>query len=402
MIAGAAAAVGAPSSPRRRPVPRPHAPRGVPPRRRSTASSAVERDPTRRPEVALTSKRLGEFEADRETAGPAHRRPPPRPAPGRAARARGRLAAPRLLDLGAAHQPRRQQARARPQGARPPHRRRRSTAARGSCPCSRARAASARPPSRRCSAWHSPTPATTASSPSTRTPTAARWPSASPAPSGKTVRDLVRARGEVVGYNDLSSDRRPRRDPARRARVGLRPARVRGLQRRRLPRRRVARRALLLDRADRHRHRHRALGHGRDARPRRPARGRRRASASTRRGSRPRPSPGSRPTATREQVRNAVVVLNTARPGTPARAARRARDALPQPRARCRPHAVRPASSPPAAPSPSATCSPRRASPRASSPPRSSRGCARSPAAAWRVDGRPSHPGLRRPRPQSV
>ena len=82
--------------------------------------------------------------------------------------------------------------------------------------------------------------------------------------------------------------RRARRDAARHPRVRHRPARVRGLQRRRLPRGRRGRRALLLDRADRHRHRHRALRDGGDARPRRPARGRRRVSASTRRAWRPR------------------------------------------------------------------------------------------------------------------
>ena len=43
---------------------------------------------------------------------------------------------------------------------------------------------------------------------------------------------------DVVGYNELSSHRRPRRDAARRAGVRLRPARVRGVQRPRLPRRR--------------------------------------------------------------------------------------------------------------------------------------------------------------------
>ena len=56
--------------------------------------------------------------------------------------------------------------------------------------------------------------------------------------SGKTVRDLVRVRAEVVGLQRPLEHRRPRRDPPGRARIGHRPARVRGVQRPRLPRRR--------------------------------------------------------------------------------------------------------------------------------------------------------------------
>ena len=56
--------------------------------------------------------------------------------------------------------------------------------------------------------------------------------------SGKTVRDLVRARDEVAGYNDVSAIVARDETPAGRARVRLRPARVRSLQRPRLPRRR--------------------------------------------------------------------------------------------------------------------------------------------------------------------
>ena len=50
--------------------------------------------------------------------------------------------------------------------------------------------------------------------------------------SGKTVRDLVRVRARGRRLQRPVDDRRPRRDPPRRARVGLRPARLRGVQRR--------------------------------------------------------------------------------------------------------------------------------------------------------------------------
>ena len=166
--------------------------RGVPPRglrprpRRSSASLP-------RHEVTLTSKRLGEFEADRETptcsppTGCSTRTrssgPSPR-APGSTSSTRSRATASTSATASAPGRARSSTAASR----------RRSTAAPASCRCSRARAASARPPSRPCSAWRSPMRATTASSPSTPTPTVARSPSASRAPSGKTVRDLVRAR----------------------------------------------------------------------------------------------------------------------------------------------------------------------------------------------------------------
>ena len=80
-----------------------------------------------------------------------------------------------------------------------------------------------------------------------------------------------------------------------------------------------------------------------------------------------------------EQVRNAVVVLNQASPGAPVVRLDEVRDALPEPRARCRAHPVRPAHRRRKCDHASATCSPRRGSPRARSRPRSSRAFARSP-----------------------
>ncbi len=259
---------------------------------------------------------------------------------------------------------------------------RRSAAARGSCPCSRARAASARPPSRRCSAWRSPMPAMTASSPSTRTPTAARSPTASPARAARRCATSCAPAREISGYNDISnivardetrldmlaSDTDPHVSEAF-SDVDYREVAP-------------ARRPLLLDRADRHRHGHRALGDGRDARSRRPARGRR--GPEHRRG-----AAGIRDAhlARGERLQRAGAQRRRgAEPGIAGRAARAARRAArrtstPGCAMSCASRTTR--TSPPAAPSRSATCSPRRAWPRATWPPRSSRGCARSPAAAW-------------------
>ncbi|MEZ5187900.1 MAG: AAA family ATPase [Microbacterium sp.] len=88
-------------------------------------------------------------------------------------------------------------------------------------------------------------------------------------PSGKTVRDLVRARADVHGFNDISQI--VARDHTRLDVLASDsdPHVSRGLQRHRLPRRRRRGRVLLLGGTHRHRHRHRALGHAGDPRARR-------------------------------------------------------------------------------------------------------------------------------------
>ena len=201
----------------------------------------------------------------------AHRRAADRASTGRT-RPRPRAGCNRLVYDGdlPPREPRRLGQGARAQGARRPHRASGSRAARASCRCSPARAASARRRSRRCSAWRWPTSATTASSPSTPTPTAARSPSGSTRQTRATVRDVV-DEGARRSAASPTSRRYVSRDETRLDILAsdTDPTALRGLRRRRLQRRRRPRRPLLLDRAHRLRHRHRALGHAGDAAARR-------------------------------------------------------------------------------------------------------------------------------------
>ena len=125
------------------------------------------------------------------------------------------------------------------------------------------------------------------------------------------------------------------------------------------------------------------------------------AAASTRPGSPPRRSPGSRPTATATWCATPIVALNTAHPGHQPRQARRDRGALPLARARHRAHPVRPGARAPARVDPLSATSSRSPGSRPASSPRSSSTACRHRASRGltpRSHDRTPDPPLRRPR----